>query len=469
MKVNGGAGLPGGSPQGASPIRVAVIGPLDLVGEIAEAGKAMPALEVLAYPYERADEAPELCGEAAHRSDAILFTGAIGYRHGMRAGRPGVPVAYVPYSPMWLYAPLFGVTDRDSLRRVSLDTFHREVLEATYSELGLILERVEAFPRTSEDPADPEPSPDELVAFHVNHIRRGHVTYALTCVLSVYRRLRKAGVPCLWLVPSRVALQEALEKLRYVAEGARARGTQIVVGLARLRPSGANGGSSEDGNGNGSAESASSIRLQRMRLKAYELLLSQVEEFDGQLVDSGGGDFLFFATRARFEKATGYYAHFPLVERLQQVGLAMNFGVGLGATAGEAGDNAAAALDEAVRRGVNNCFVMTEDRRLIGPLGRDSLAYGVRNTDPAFLEMAEEMGTAVASLQRVMAALEQLPREFTARDLSQRLHIGLRTAHRTLKKLLDGGWVIEVGQESAGTRGRPRRVFRRAEPRAAEP
>ncbi|HEY3315142.1 MAG TPA: hypothetical protein VGL40_07695, partial [Bacillota bacterium] len=223
-----------------------------------------------------------------------------------------------------------------------------------------------------------------------------------------------------------------------------------------------------NGYGNGSADTASSIRLQRLRLKAYDLLLSQVEEFDGQLIDSGGHDFQFFATRARFEKATGFYGHFPLVDKLGPAGLAMSFGVGLGATAGEAGDNAKAALDEALRRGVNNCFVMTEDRRLIGPLGHDSLAYGVRNTDPALLEMAEEMGTAVASLQRVMAALDELPGEFTARDLAQRLHIGLRTAHRVIKKLLDRAHVVEVGQESAGTRGRPRRVFRRAEARNSQ-
>ncbi len=441
------------------PIRVAVIGPADLTADVVDAGRGFNGLEVWALPYERVDQAAELyakaCGGGGAEmapADAALFTGPIGYRRGTR-GEPvaAVPTAYVPYSPLWLYAPLFAVADRGPLRRVSLDSLDRGVLEATYRELELPLEAVEVY----ESPAD-DPSADEVAAFHLRAMEEGRSTHALTCVLSVYRLLRAAGVPCSWLVPSRVALEEALEKLLYVAEGVRARGAQIVVGLVRLRGNG-------NGNGNGAghaADDGSPFKAARLRLKAHELLLSQVEEFDGHLVDSGSGDFQFFTTRAQFEKTTGLYSHWPLVEKLVRAGLEMSAGVGLGATAGEAGVNARAALDEALRGGGSACFVMLENKRLIGPLGPGALAYHVRNTDRILVETAGELGTAVASLQRAMAALGGMAGEFTARDLAPRLRVGLRTAHRVLRKLREAGYVVEVGQESAGTRGRPRRVFR---------
>ncbi len=428
-------------------ITVAVIGPADLtaevaaVADIAGAGRLFDGLEVWALPYERVDQAAELYARAATRADAVLFTGPLGYHRGT-GGLPvaAVPTAYVPYSPLWLYAPLFAVADRGSLRRVSLDSLDLGVLEATYRELGLPLEKVVIYdPRADAPPVGNvlpnDPSPDEVAAFHRRAREEGRCTHALTCMLSVYRLLRAAGVPCLWLVPSRVALQEALEKLLYVAEGVRARGARIVVGLVRPRDNGL------------------PFKAARLRLKAHELLLSQVEEFDGHLVDSGSGDFQFFTTRAHFEKTTGLYRHWPLLERLVQAGLEMNAGVGLGATAGEAGANARAALEEALRGKGSACFVMLEGQRLIGPLGP-----GARELDARGPALGPGPG---ASLPRALAALDGMAGDFTARDLALRLRVGLRTAHRVLWRLREAGDVLEVGQESSGPRGRPRRVYRR--------
>jgi hypothetical protein len=433
--------------DGGRAMKVAVIGPADLtaevaaVADIAGAGRRFDGLEVWALPYHRVDQAAELYARAAARADAVLFTGPLGYHRGTRGQPvPAVPTAYVPYSPLWLYAPLFAVDDRASLRRVSLDSLDPGVLEATYRELGLPLENVEVYDPRADAPAPPagnvlpdDPPADEVAAFHRRARAEGRATHALSGVLAVYRLLRAAGVPCAWLVPSRVALQEALEKLLYEAEGVRARGARIVVGLVRPRDNGL------------------PFKAARLRLKAHELLLSQVEEFDGHLVDLGSGDFQFFTTRAHFEKTTSLYSHWPLLERLVQAGLEMSAGVGLGATAGEAGGNARAALDEALRGVGSACFVMLEDRRLVGPLGATARELGAGG--PAF-------GPG-ASLPRGLAALDGMAGDFTARDLALRLGLGRRTAHRVLSRLREAGDVVEVGQESNGARGRPRRVYRR--------
>jgi hypothetical protein len=409
-------------------ITVAVIGPGDLADDIAAAGRDFSGLEVRVLTYERVDQAAGLYAQACAgaerplRADAVLFTGPLGYRRGT-GGAPfaATPTAYVPYSPLWLYAPLFAIRDRALLRRVSLDSLDPAVLAATYGELGLPLEDVEIYDPLSGDPGCGGPAPgdppaDEVAAFHRRALATGRATCALTGILAVYRLLQATGAPCAWLVPSRVAITEALEKLRYVAEGMQARGSQIVVGLARSR------------------ENDPSFGAARLRLRAHELLLSQVEEFDGHLIDAGSGDFQFFA----------HYHHWPLGAKLDATGLAMSAGVGLGATAGEAGSNARAALDEALRGEGSACFVMLEDRRLVGPLG------------PAIREFHPE----TASLERTLVALDGLVGDFTSADLAVRLRLGRRTAHRVLLKLRESGRVIDVGWESSGERGRPRRVFR---------
>lgn len=421
------------------PIKVAVIGPPLLTEEMLAVSRGFAGLEVLAFPYGVADEAGRLCVEASAWGEVILFTGPVGYRQAMREHRPSVPTVYIPYSPAWLYPSLFKIGDRHLLSRVSVDTMDREVVEATYRELELPLETLEVF--QYEGLADPE----QVVEFHLRLRREGVARHALTCLLSVQKRLEGLGVSCSWLVPSRVAMEEALEKALYLAEGARARGTQIVVGLVRVR-------CEEKG--------MTPFEQQRLRLRAQEVLLSHVEEIDGHLVDCGGGEYQFFTTRALFEKVTGYYSRWPLVEKLPRAGFQVSVGVGFGATANEAGLHARAALEEARRRGGNSCYVMLENKRLVGPLGPGRVAYDLRNSDPRLLEMSRQLGMAAASLSRVAGALAQLGEEFTAHELAGKLKVGLRTSHRILQKLLAAGYVREAGQENAGSRGRPKRLFR---------
>jgi hypothetical protein len=419
--------------------KVAVIGPADLVERAIAAGRGLPGLEIVPLPYESSDQAATLCAKAEAVAEAILFTGPLGYRRATVRGRPRLPTAYVSYSPLWLYVPLFKVEDRAALSRVSLDTVDREALDDTYRELGLSLEVLAVC--DLREPLDPVVVAD----FHADLARRGKTRHALTGLYAVYRLLREREVPCTWLVPPGAVIRQALESLLQQVAEVRARGAQIVVGLARL---------------GGIGDRSAPFEARRARLRAYELLLSLVEELDGHLVDCGGEDFEFFTTRAPLERVTALYTSWPLGLRLGVAGLRLGVGIGLGQTAAESGEGARLALEEALRRGGGGCFVMLEGHRLVGPLGDGSLTYDVRTTDRELVETARRAGSAAASLERALAAAGDLNGAFTARDLASRLRVGLRTSHRVLRRLADAGYVEEVGQESIGSRGRPRRVFR---------
>ncbi|MEW6244838.1 MAG: hypothetical protein AB1497_11410 [Bacillota bacterium] len=419
-------------------IRVGVIGPSKLVQETLAVSRELVGLEALPFAYESAVEAGRLCEEAAGCSEVVMFTGPIGYRMAMREYRPTVPTAYIHYSPMWLYRSLFGVSDRSLLSRVSVDTIDKQVVEATYRELELPLERIEVYRY------DGLPDPEQVTDFHVRMAEGNQTRYALTCLLSVYRRLRKLGIPCSWLVPSRVAMRETLERALYLAEGARARGTQIVVGLVKVDLEG---------------RSTTSFEYQKLRLRIHEILLEEMEEIGGHLVDCGGGEYQFFTTRAAFELVTSHYSNWALSDRFFQAGIRAAIGVGFGATANEAGLNARNAVEHASSYETNSCFVMSEDKQLMGPLGPDQIKYELRNTDPRFIALARQLGLAPATLGKVLAICLHLGNQFTAEQLASHLGVTLRSGNRILQRLLREGYVKQVGQESSGGRGRPKRVF----------
>lgn len=421
------------------PVRVGVIGPADMVDQAAGVADGIPGVRVLPMAYEHEAQAPELYGRAAEQAEVVLFTGPLAYQRTVAEVRASVPALYIPYSAMWLYASLFRVQDRSSLGRVSVDTMDRRVVEETYREVGVPLLDLYVHDYAGI------PDPERVVEFHLGLYRQGKTSHALTCLRRVYGRLRAQGVPCAWLVPSRVAVAEALEKAMLVGESIRARGMQLVVGLVRVHPD---------------EDAVTPLQQQRGRLRAYNILLGFVEEIDGHLWHDGGDEYQFFTTRTLFEKSTNFYTSWNLVERFNRAGVRVSVGVGFGETANRAGASARMALQEAIRNDGNKCYVMTEHRRLIGPLGAGPVVYEVRSTDPALLDRARELGMAPASLSRVLAVLESLGEEFTAQEAAAHLEVAVRSANRILGKLEAGGLVQWAGQETPGRRGRPRRVYR---------
>jgi len=421
------------------PVRVAVIGPADMVDQATAVAGGIPGVRVLPLAYDHEGRAPELYRQAAGQAEVVLFTGPLAYQRTVAEVRASVPALYIPYSAMWLYASLFRVGDRGSLSRVSVDTMDRRVVEETYRELGIPLLDLYVHEYSGI------PDPEILVQFHLDLYRDGKTSHALTCLRRVHGRLRDLGVPCAWLVPSRVAMAEALEKAMLVGEGIRARGMQMVVGLVKIHPDGT---------------TLTPLQQQRGRLRVYDILLGFVEEIDGHMWYDGGDEYQFFTTRMLFEKSTNFYTSWNLVERLNRAGVRVSVGVGFGETANRAGANARSALEEAIKTGGNKCYVMTERKRLIGPLGAGSVAYEVRSTDPGLLDRARELGMAPASLSRVLAVLEGLGEEFTAREVAAGLHVSPRSANRILGRLQAGGLVEQAGQEAPGRRGRPRLVYR---------
>lgn len=429
-------------------IRVGVIGPGDLVRRTVEFGRERFAtLQLLPFPYEQESEAEAVARAAAPIAEVLLFTGPVPYYRVTRAGDPGVACLYVQPAAASLYRLFLLERERIDPLRVSVDTVSRRTLAEAYADLGIDDRGVHV--REYDGPI----ARDELVDFHLSRFHAGETTGALTYLRSARAELVRRGVPCAWVTPTSTEVATALEKAYLVGESARHKGTQIVVGVVDV-----------DGFGRLARQAASEHVVQQLKLAVQDALLQYVAEIDGYLLPGGGDEFLFFTTRGPFERYTEFLTSAPVLDRIRdRVSTTVSMGVGMGRTASQAGTHARIALQKAKDAGGHACYVVMEDKRLLGPLrpGR-RLESELRAVRPELLEQANAAGMTAAALSRILSTRGWLGAEFSANELAPVLGLTVRSAHRLLARLVNAGLASVVGEEKLATRGRPRQLYRLA-------
>ena len=151
-----------------------------------------------------------------------------------------------------------------------------------------------------------------------------------------------------------------------------------------------------------------------------------------------------------------------LISYLDQKGdLDFRLGAGMGSSLGDSHYQADMALQEAIRYGKNDGFIIHgEDSALTGPLSLTrTLNYSYSNTKA--LQYAQMSGINESNLLKIVG-LFQMDEEtvMTAASLSQWLNITTRSCSRILQQLLDSGLIAEIESLKPAGKGRPTRQYR---------
>jgi len=151
-----------------------------------------------------------------------------------------------------------------------------------------------------------------------------------------------------------------------------------------------------------------------------------------------------------------------LIAYLDQKGdLEFRLGAGFGNSFGESHYQAEQALQEAIRYGKNDGFIIHgEDNVLTGPLSlTKSLNYSYSNTKA--LAYSQENGINESNLLKIVG-LFQMDKDtvITAASLSQWLNITSRSCNRILQQLLDSNLIEEIESQKQEGKGRPTRQYR---------
>ncbi|WP_378784411.1 hypothetical protein ACFMQL_02555 [Nonomuraea fastidiosa] len=290
-------------------IVIGVVGPHDLVDDVAAVCEEQPGVTTLRLDYDHESEAPAIVEAHAASVEGWLFTGIVPYMLSRDADALTRPAAFVDYSGATLLSALVRLQRQgEDVTRLSIDTLPTADVNATFTEAGLPTAELRVLPYR------PGMTSKKAIAFH----RKGPPHAVITCLSSVHEALRDE-LHVLRLVPSVHSVRVALRQLMLTAEGQAQEDAQIALGLIEVANA--------------------------------EGLLREATALGGTLAAFRGGTHLLVTTRGPLHDATGGFTGLAMLARLAGQNDVVHVGFGLGRSAAEAESLARRALARARRIG----------------------------------------------------------------------------------------------------------------------
>ncbi len=427
-------------------IAITVAGPAPLVAQTEEALKYFPSFSPTYLPCPGEDNFWRQMEKAIDGAEVLLFPEYRSYKLAKDRLDLSVPAHYVPLMGTGLYRSIFRLKNVHLRRKFSVDSISEAYVNQILHELGENPSDFLFYPGTATSPLE------EIADFHRTHFLRDPEVMAVTGIHAVMEMLRKEGIPCEWVTPTQQDLIVALERALLSTETRRNKESQIVVGIVQI-----------DDHRQARDGLITELDLQRWDLDMQRKLLEYVKQLDGHLTRSGRGEYLFFTTRGIFERETRGYKYIPLLDKTRRsLGITLSIGIGFGRSATDAGSHARLALRQSIDAGGHLCFIVREDRSVIGPVETaHPMIYDLSVTDGELLQEAEKAGMSAVYMSRLAACIIRHGKtEYTAQELASILGVTVRSAHRILLQWIDAGLVEIAGEEKIATKGRPRQIYR---------
>lgn len=424
-----------------SKIKIGIIGNAEFSEPLDHALRSADSdLDLHVRLYDGQDEAIGLARELEGIVDAILFSGPVPYHLALARGPLSIPASYVVFDEVSLVKAFFDLVRVGvDPSTISVDTISDDIIADVSRELNISLDGIKSMPLREGGVHD------DFTGFHIRHYRAGSTTYALTCRSLVQRELAQQGVPCHFMFWTKHTILKALDLLVSNLLQHRYRGSQIAIGLLRVRTPEFTG-SIADG------------RRHALELETY--LLDYSESLGVNLLDIGNGLHLFYTTYGAIRRLTQDFTVAPAFSTFPHPGFSFEIGIGTGVSAAIAEEGAHKALHQAEQTGGTGIHIVFDGNRLIGPLGQGRSRL-IRVEDSLVLQLADKTGITAANLARILEAVgEDRSRGYSAVELAVILNTTSRTARRVLTKLAETGFAAAIGESAPIGHGRPSAIYR---------
>ncbi|WP_407272017.1 hypothetical protein [Radiobacillus sp. PE A8.2] len=434
------------SPSNSNQIKIGIIGSKPLLKEVELTLQYFPSFKPFFLEHNDEFNISDEVKEALNEVEIILFTEYHIYERVKDSLDTTVPTQYIPLIGTGLYRALFRMSYLLNVNQFTIDSVSRNYVEQIINELEVSNVNINYFNN------HPYTTHKELIDFHSHAYNNGTSLGALTGVQSVSQTLTERNVPNIWVTPTNQDITVSLERALLSTETRRNKESQIVVGLIDI-----------DEFRRVVEKFPSEHEIQKMKLDIHGMLLDYVKQLDGHLSSIGGGEYLFITTRGIFERETRGYKFIPLLEDENKTpGISLSIGVGFGRTATDAGTHARLALRQSKDAGGNICYIVREDKSVLGPVEMsNAVTYELSVTDKELLEKAEKAGMSATYMTKLLAQVKRYDKtDYTAFELASVLGITIRSAHRILAHWVDANIVDIIGEEKHSSKGRPRQIYR---------
>lgn len=427
-------------------IRLAIVGPSDSVAVIHEVAlERADYLTPVPLVYKDASEVRDILTQHVHEYDMWVFSGVVPYQRAL-ALEIHKPLFYIPHTGSSLYRVLLQMTYMENLKinSISFDTFSRKEVDETFADISLPL------PKTYVNHYKGIVSASDLTEWHYNLWKTGQCNIAVTCFLATYENLRKMGVPAFRIWPTRSDIRTTLAIAINAFEAQRFKGSQLAIQHIAIDDY------------DDIVRASTSYDVKRIELRLYQILVGYAEKLRGSIVLRGDGQYTLYSTRGILEELTDGFTVMPILEEIiRDVTVKVSGGIGFGATAYLAEENAFKALGIAKQKGKGLWMVVTDDQQAIGPLSSAiHLKYSVRADEATYKQFADKLNISITTANKLLAAIDKLERDtIGADDLALYLAITPRSARRLLTTLVDQGFAEVAGEEMLA-KGRPRKLYK---------
>lgn len=427
-------------------IKIGVIGSKPLVKEVQLVLKSFPSFSPIFQEWNNEDTATQLIEEIMDEVEIILFTEYHLYKKATSIMDITVPTQYIPLMGTGLYRALFRMSYLLDSEKFSVDSVSEKYIDQILRELEISnAEKIcldDHLKSTNK----------EIIDFHYSYFKKGISTGALTGIKSVSEALTSLNIPNVWVTPTRQDITVSLERALLATETRRNKESQIVVGLIDI-----------DDFKKVVKRYPTEHEIQKLKLDVHRILLDYAKQLDGHLTSIGSDEYLFITTRGIFERETRGYKFIPLLEdKNKKLGVSLSIGVGFGRTATDAGTHARLAVRQSKDAGGNVCYIVREDKSVIGPVETSHpMVYDLSVTNKELLKKAEKAGMSATYMNKLIAQVKRYGKtDYTASELASVLEITIRSANRILAQWVDANIVTIIGEERVSTKGRPRQIYR---------
>lgn len=394
------------------------------------------------YVYERLEEIESIYEQCRSSSDVIFFSGELGYSYMLNhIDDIQVPCAFVSYEEKHILSILLNFVLR--YPHIPLSRVYIDFLTPVNDFMNLKKYLAPNYmPYCFENPVYNYETLRERVEELWN---AGKIDMVLTRTTNQLDVLNKMKIPYIHFLPSeemvRDSIRSAINAIRLSQQN---RANKLVILIKLIYP-----------------ESVTSQDREYMEITLHKYLLDFRREY--------GYDYSVHAVSNRFELNSDSDLYKSSFERIQDLiafldskgDLEFRLGAGIGSSPGESHYQAESALQEAIRYGKNDGFLIHgSDNVLTGPLSLTrTLNYSYSNIKA--LEYSQKNGINESNLLKIVG-LFQMDKDtvMTAASLSQWLNITSRSCNRILQQLLDSGLIEEIESQKQEGKGRPTRQYR---------
>ncbi len=364
--------------------------------------------------------------------DCILFSSRATYLLVKDCLSLTVDCYFIPLKGNGLYKALFELTTKASIQHISIDGVAEEYINP-------IVENIEDLSIIYVNISSHVQQVEELCQEHEKNYQAYKKLGVITSLKLIADNLLMAGVPVVWLQPTKEDVIVCLERMLLSMTKRREKDHQIVFGKIALQSFSDNPPTNQEN------------LLQKYKIE--KLISRFVDEMNGLLLPNNGDEYLFITHRGEFERATEGYKNITLYSDMKNLqNFTLQIGIGFGWTTFLAYYHAELALAQAKQRKGNHSFIVNEERAVIGP---------VEIATPLIYKLEGEPHLAGVRKNEVMKAYLKKNRltHFTAQEVAATFNVTNRTANRLIASWLDTGLIEVKGTEKVEKRGRPRQRY----------